>query len=199
MRLIPLVSILLAAAAGGNAGAPTERAVFAGGCFWCEEAAFEGLPGVVSVTSGYAGGQEAKPSYEMVSSGQTGHAESVQVVYDPKLTSYEKLLDVYWHNVDPTTAERQFCDHGHQYRPAIFYESDAQRDEALASKKKIEESKPFKDKIVVEVAPVVRFWPAEDYHQDYYKKNPIRYHLYRYNCGRDRRLKELWGNPGREP
>jgi peptide-methionine (S)-S-oxide reductase len=199
MRLISLVSILLAAAAAANAGAPTERAVFAGGCFWCEEAAFEGLPGVVSVTSGYAGGQETHPTYEMVSSGETGHAESVQVVYDPKVTTYEKLLDVYWHNVDPTTPDRQFCDHGHQYRPAIFYADDAQRDAALESKKKIEETKPFKDKIVVEVAPVVRFWPAEDYHQDYYKKNPIRYHFYRYNCGRDRRLKDLWGAPGREP
>src|SRR5438105_1862944 len=112
MRLIPLVSILLAVAATGNAGTPTERAVFAGGCFWCEEAAFEGLPGVVSVTSGYAGGQEPSPTYEMVSSGETGHAESVEVVYDPKVTSYEKLLDVYWHNVDPTTPDRQFCDHG---------------------------------------------------------------------------------------
>jgi peptide-methionine (S)-S-oxide reductase len=204
MRLLPLAIGLLAQATVAHS-APAlpsrdlQRATFAGGCFWCEEAAFVGLPGVVSVTSGYAGGTEVNPTYERVSSGTTGHAESVQVLFDSKLTSYEKLLEVYWHNVDPTTPDREFCDSGHQYRSAIFYENETQRQAALLSKQKIEATKPFKDPIITVIAPVVRFWPAEEYHQQYYKKNPVRYKFYRHGCGRDQRLKELWGAPGREP
>jgi peptide-methionine (S)-S-oxide reductase len=198
---VAAVVLAVAAAAAPPHAVSTQglsRAVFAGGCFWCEEAAFEGLPGVVTVTSGYAGGQEPHPTYEQVGHGHTGHAESVEVVFDPKATSYEKLLEVYWHNVDPTKSDRAFCDVGRQYRPAIFYADEAQKEAAQASKDKISATKPFRDPIVVEIAPVVRFWPAEEYHQDYYKKNPLRYKFYRSNCGRDQRLKELWGAPGRE-
>ena len=170
------------------------KAVFAGGCFWCEEATFEGLPGVKSVVSGYAGGAQANPSYEEVSSGRTGHAESVEVTFDPAVTTYEKLLDVYWRNIDPTQANAQFCDHGEQYRSAIFYADDAQRRSALASKKAIEDSKVLKAPIVTQIAALTKFWPAETYHQDYYKKNPADYQAYRLGCGRDARLKEIWGS-----
>jgi peptide-methionine (S)-S-oxide reductase len=169
-------------------------AVFAGGCFWCEEATFEGLPGVTSVVSGYAGGTQPNPTYEQVSSGRTGHAESVEVTFDPALTSYQKLLDVYWHNVDPTQSNGEFCDHGEQYRSAIFYADDAQRRAALATKKAIEDSKVLKGPIVTQIVPLTKFWPAETYHQDYYKKNPADYQAYRLGCGRDLRLKELWGS-----
>jgi peptide-methionine (S)-S-oxide reductase len=169
-------------------------ALFAGGCFWCEETAFEGLPGVISVTSGYTGGQTKNPTYEQVSSGGTGHAESVEVVYDPAKTSYEKLLDVFWHNVDPTQANGQFCDHGTQYRSAIFYKDEAQRKAAEESKRRVEEQARFKGKIVTQIVPASTFYPAEEYHQDFYKKNPVRYQSYRQGCGRDARLKELWGD-----
>jgi peptide-methionine (S)-S-oxide reductase len=169
-------------------------ALFAGGCFWCEETAFEGLPGVISVTSGYTGGQTKNPTYEQVSSGGTGHAESVEVVYDPAKTSYEKLLDVFWHNVDPTQANGQFCDHGTQYRSAIFYKDEAQRKAAEESKRRVEEQARFKGKIVTQIVPASTFYPAEEYHQDFYKKNPARYQSYRQGCGRDARLKELWGD-----
>jgi len=172
----------------------TVKAVFAGGCFWCEEATFEGLPGVTSVVSGYAGGIQANPTYEQVSSGRTGHAESVEVTFDPAVTTYEKLLDVYWHNVDPTQASAQFCDHGEQYRSAIFYAGDAQRQAALATKKSIEDSKVLKKPIATQIVPLTKFWPAEGYHQDYFKKNPVEYQSYRLGCGRDRRLHEIWGS-----
>jgi peptide-methionine (S)-S-oxide reductase len=174
---------------------PANRAtaVFAGGCFWCEETAFEGVPGVVAVISGYTGGQVPNPTYEQVSSGVTGHAESVQVIYDPSKISYEKLLDIFWHNVDPFQANGQFCDHGNQYRSAIFYKDEAQRKAAEASKARLEEESRFKGKIVTQIVPASTFYPAEEYHQDFYKKNPVRYHSYRMGCGRDARLKEIWG------
>jgi len=169
-------------------------AIFAGGCFWCMEPPFDNTPGVEATISGYTGGSKVNPTYHEVSSGTTGHAESVEVIYDPKVVSYEKLLDVYWHNVDPTVKDRQFCDAGTQYRTAIFYVDEAQRKAAEASKAALEKSKPFKQPIVTELVMAGTFYPAEDYHQDYYKKNPVRYQIYRSGCGRDARLKELWGD-----
>jgi peptide-methionine (S)-S-oxide reductase len=176
-----------------GAGAQLARATFAGGCFWCMEPPFDRLNGVVSTTSGYTGGQKVDPTYEEVSSGSTGHAESVEILYDPARVSYEQLLDVFWHNIDPTVRDRQFCDIGHQYRTAIFYHDEEQKRLAEQSKQALQKSRPFKEDIVTEIVPAGRFYPAEDYHQDYYKKNPIRYKFYRYNCGRDRRLEQLWG------
>ncbi len=170
-----------------------ETATFAGGCFWCMEPAFNKLPGVISVTVGYTGGHTKNPTYEEVSAGGTGHAESVQIVFDPSKIGYEKLLDVFWHNIDPTVKDRQFCDVGNQYRSAIFYHSEEQKNLAEESKKKVEESKAFPGPIYTEIVPAGRFYPAEEYHQQYYKKNPVRYKFYRWNCGRDQRLKELWG------
>jgi peptide-methionine (S)-S-oxide reductase len=168
-------------------------AIFAGGCFWCEETAFEGLPGVLSVTSGYTGGHVKNPSYEQVSAGGTGHAESVEVAYDPTKTTYEKLLEVFWHNVDPFQKDAQFCDHGNQYRSAIFYKDEAQKKAAEASKAKLEQDPKFKGKIVTEITAASAFYPAEDYHQDFWKKSPARYYSYRAGCGRDARLKQIWG------
>jgi peptide-methionine (S)-S-oxide reductase len=174
--------------------AKLEKATFAGGCFWCMEPPFEKLPGVVSVTSGYTGGHVKNPTYEEVSAGGTGHAEAVQVLYDPSKISYAKLLEVFWHNVDPTVKDRQFCDIGHQYRTAIFYHTEEQRRLALRSKEELEKNKPFKGPIVTEIVPASTFYPAEEYHQHYYRKNPIRYSYYRAACGRDSRLRELWGS-----
>lgn len=200
VRGLIVVHVLLMAApaaAGKNdapwGGRPMEKATFAGGCFWCMEHPFDQLEGVVTVTSGYTGGTRKNPTYEEVSGGGTGHAESVQIVFDPARISYEKLLDVFWHNVDPTTPDRQFCDVGRQYRTAIFYHGEAQKRLAEESKSKLEKSKTFNGGIVTEITPAAEFYPAEEYHQQYYKKNPIRYHFYRASCGRDRRLKELWG------
>jgi peptide-methionine (S)-S-oxide reductase len=170
-----------------------QAATFAGGCFWCMEHPFDELPGVVSVTSGYTGGHTKNPTYEEVSAGGTGHAESVQVVYDPSKISYQQLLERYWHNIDPTVKDRQFCDVGHQYRSAIFYHNEEQHRLAVASKQALAKSKPFKEPILTEIVPAGPFYPAEEYHQHYYKKNPVRYHYYRLTCGRDQRLKELWG------
>jgi peptide-methionine (S)-S-oxide reductase len=184
-------------AAEGNkpaAGSGLKEATFAGGCFWCMQPPFEKLRGVVSTTVGYTGGTTKNPTYEQVSDGDTGHAESVQVVYDPSQISYPELLDVFWHNIDPTTPEAQFCDHGHQYRSAIFYHDETQRSEAEASKKRLEDSHRLPGKIVTEIVPAGVFYPAEDYHQRYHEKNPVRYKVYRWNCGRDRRLKEIWGD-----
>jgi peptide-methionine (S)-S-oxide reductase len=174
---------------------PVKRAtaVFAGGCFWCEETAFEGVPGVVAVISGYTGGHVANPTYEQVGSGETGHAESVQVIYDPKKISYEKLLDIFWHNVDPLQANGQFCDHGNQYRSAIFYKDAAQKQAAEASKAKLEQEDRFQGKIVTQIVAATPFYRAEEYHQDFYKKDPIQYKTYRAGCGRDARLRQLWG------
>jgi len=171
-----------------------EKATFAGGCFWCIEHPFDEIPGVVSVTSGYTGGQKKNPTYEEVSAGGTGHAESVQVVYDPAKVTYGKLLTVFWHNIDPTVKDRQFCDTGHQYRSAIFYYNEEQHRLALQSKALLEKNKTFKEPVVTEIVEATEFYPAEDYHQHYYKKNPIRYKFYRFTCGRDQRLKELWGS-----
>jgi len=168
-------------------------ATFAGGCFWCMEQPFDKIDGVLATTSGYTGGTKQNPTYEQVSSGTTGHAEAVQVLYDPKKVSYEKLLDVFWHNIDPTVTDRQFCDVGNQYRTAIFAHNDAQRTAAEASKAAVEKSKPFKEPIVTPIVTATEFWPAEEYHQNYYQKNPIRYSYYRTGCGRDARLKQLWG------
>ena len=157
------------------------------------EPAFDHVPGVVSVTVGYTGGTKKDPTYEEVSSGTTGHAESIEVTYDPSKVSYKKLLDVFWHNIDPTVKDRQFCDIGQQYRSAIFYHNDEQKREAEGSKKALEESKRLGGPIYTEIVPASTFYPAEEYHQQYYKKNPVRYKFYRWNCGRDERLKQLWG------
>lgn len=167
---------------------------FAGGCFWCEETAFEQRDGVISVTSGYTGGQKLNPTYEEVSSGGTGHAESVDIVYDPKKISYERLLEIFWHNVDPTQADGQFCDHGNQYRSAIFYRGETQHRLAEESKKKIEASGRFKKPIVTQIVLATTFYPAEEYHQDFWRKDPVRYQTYRLGCGRDQRLKQIWGS-----
>ena len=188
------LSAMLIASTNVSAATNFEKATFAGGCFWCMEHPFDEIPGVVSVTSGYTGGQKKSPTYEEVSAGGTGHAESVQIVYDPSRVTYEKLLEVFWHNIDPTVKDRQFCDTGHQYRSAIFYQNEEQHRLALQSKALLEKSKPFKEPIVTEIVQATEFYPAEDYHQHYYKKNPIRYKFYRSRCGRDNRLKELWGN-----
>ena len=177
---------------------PTEIATFAGGCFWCEEATFEGYPGVISVTSGYTGGNRKNPTYEEVSAGGTGHAESIEIIFDPRKTTYAALLDLYWHNIDPTQAGGQFCDHGTQYRSAIFYHGEAQRKLALHSVQKIESLPVLKGGIATQIVAAGVFYPAEDYHQDYYRKNPLEYHAYRQGCGRDARLTEIWGKPGRE-
>lgn len=181
-----------AAAAGDPPG--SQVAIFAGGCFWCVESDFDKVPGVISTTSGYTGGTVPNPSYEDVSSGTTGHAESVRVVFDPKLVTYDRLLYVFWRSVDPVTRNSQFCDYGTQYRTAIFYVNDEQKQKALASREALEKSGRLKRPIVTEIAQAGPFYPAEDYHQNYYQKNPFRYNLYRYNCGRDDRLKELWGS-----
>jgi peptide-methionine (S)-S-oxide reductase len=194
-----LFSVALALTIAGVAAAaatkapkpPMERATFAGGCFWCMEPPFEKISGVASVTSGYTGGQKVNPSYEEVSAGGTGHAESVDIVYDPAKVTYAQLLDVFWHNVDPTQGDGQFCDHGHQYRTAIFYHDAEQKRLAEESKEKVQAK--LQKPVVTEIVAASRFYPAEEYHQDFYKKSPVRYYTYRAGCGRDRRLKELWG------
>ena len=167
-------------------------ATFASGCFWCTEADFDKVAGVISTTSGYTGGKLPNPTYKQVSSGGTGHTEAVQVVYDPAVVSYEKLLDHYWHNVDPFVAHRQFCDEGTQYRPVIFYHSQEQRTAAEASKARIQ--KMFKEPIVVTIEPAGPFYVAEEYHQDYYKKNGAQYRFYRFGCRRDARLQQIWAS-----
>ena len=171
------------------------KAYFAGGCFWCMEEAFEKVEGVRSATSGYMGGTVSNPTYEEVSAGRTGHAESVEVVYDPVKVSYQKLLDAFWKNIDPITPNAQFCDHGSQYRSAIFFQTDEEKRASDTSKQAIEQSRRFKEPIVTQIVMASQFYPAEEYHQDFYKKNPVRYKFYKYNCGRARRLEELWGNP----
>jgi len=178
----------VAKAAGGLA-----RATFAGGCFWCMEPPFEKIPGVLSVTSGYAGGRVNNPSYDQVSSGGTGHAEVVQVGYDPSRVSYEQLVEVFWRNVDPTDKGGQFCDRGDQYRTGIFFEGESQLRAAEESKRSIDASGVLGRPIVTEIVALEAFYPAEDYHQDFYKKSPARYYSYRAGCGRDKRLSDLWG------
>jgi peptide methionine sulfoxide reductase msrA/msrB len=188
-----LVSPSLPARAAAPATGPLAQATFAGGCFWCMEAPFDKVPGVVSTTSGYAGGRVKNPTYEQVSEGSTGHAEALQVAYDPAKVSYEQLVEIFWRNVDPTDRGGQFCDRGQQYRTGIFYEGDAQKREAEASKRALEASGKLSKPIVTEIVSLEAFYPAEDYHQDFYKKSPVRYTTYRAGCGRDRRLEELWG------
>jgi peptide-methionine (S)-S-oxide reductase len=197
MMLGRLFAVLLLAVLSvpGLAHAAVAKATFAGGCFWCMEPPYDKLDGVVSTTSGYIGGHTKKPTYDAVSAGGTGHAEAVEVVYDPARVSYAKLLEVFWRNVDPTVRERQFCDVGDQYRTAIFYHDAEQKRLAEASRVALEKSKPFPQPIVTEIVPAGTFTPAEAYHQDYYRKNPVRYKFYRYTCGRDQRLEELWGKP----
>jgi peptide methionine sulfoxide reductase msrA/msrB len=170
-----------------------KRAAFAGGCFWCTESDFEKVDGVVEVFSGYTGGQTENPTYEEVSSGVTGHIESVMVIYDPTKVSYEQLLDVFWRHVDPTDAGGQFVDRGSQYRSAIFYQDEEQRRLAEESKARLAQSGRFDKPVVTEVVKLGQFYPAEDYHQDYYKKNPLRYRYYRYGSGRDQFLEKVWG------
>ena len=188
-----LVSLGLLASAAGQGGEPqrTASATFAGGCFWCVEADFDKVDGVISTTSGYTGGHTVNPSYEQVSHGGTGHAESVEIVYDPAKVSYNKLLDVFWHNIDPLAKNAQFCDHGDQYRTAIFYHDEKQRAAAEASKAAVQAR--LEAQVQTEITPAGPFYKAEDYHQDYHSKNPIRYKFYRLSCGRDARLQELWG------
>jgi peptide-methionine (S)-S-oxide reductase len=172
----------------------TAKAIFAGGCFWCMEKPFDDLPGVISTTSGYTGGTAANPTYEEVSSGTTGHAESVQVIYDPEQVSYEKLLEVYWHNVDPLDGGGQFCDRGSQYRTGIFSTSEEQKMAAEQSKQALQESGQFSKPLQTEIVTASEFYPAEDYHQNYYQTNATWYHFYRFTCGRDQRLAKLWVN-----
>lgn len=186
--------VLLAALALTSAHAQKiEKATFAGGCFWCTEEAFEKVPGVIEAVSGYMGGKQKNPTYEQVSTGRTGHTEVVEVRYDPAKVSYEKLLDVFWVNHDPTVKDRQFCDSGSQYRPEIFYHSEEQKRLAEASKAKWEKDKPFRQPILTPITKAGEFYAAEDYHQDYYKKNPLQYRFYVTGCGRYDRLDSLWG------
>ena len=196
----PLAALLAAATLAFAGPSPsradaTETATFAGGCFWCMQPPFEKLPGVISTTVGYTGGHTKNPTYEEVSAGDTGHAESVEIVFDPARIGYAQLLEVFWHNIDPITAEGQFCDRGHQYRSAIFYHSEEQRRLAEESKRRLDESKRFDRPIVTEIVAATEFYPAEEYHQKYHEKNPARYSFYRWNCGRDQRLQALWGEP----
>jgi len=184
-------SIIIAApAADGN----HQVAIFAGGCFWCVESDFDKVPGVISTTSGYTGGKIANPSYEEVSSHTTGHAEAVKIVFDPAKVSYRQLVDHFWHTIDPTVRDRQFCDIGTPYRTVIFATSDKQLAQAQASKAALETNKPFTEPIVTDIRLADDFYAAEGYHQDYYQKNPVRYEYYRTSCGRDARLRQLWGD-----
>lgn len=168
-------------------------AIFAGGCFWCMEPPFDKIDGVLSTISGYTDGHKENPGYKEVSSGTTGHTEAIQITYDPAKVSYEKLLEVFWKNIDPVTPNRQFCDGGTQYRSGIYYLDKEQQTSALRSKEEIEKSGLLNKPIVTEIKAASKFYPAEEYHQDYYLKNPVRYKFYRYNCGRDQRLEEIWG------
>ncbi len=199
LAVAALLVVSLSGMAEGDPVKPVDsanlaKATFAGGCFWCMEPPFDKLDGVISTTSGYTGGHTKNVTYKEVSAGGTGHAEAVEIVYDPEKISYEKLLEVFWRNVDPTTPDRQFCDTGRQYRTEIFYHDAEQKRLAEQSKDRIEQTKPFQQPVVTEIIPATEFYAAEEYHQDYYKKNPLRYKFYRYHCGRDQRLEELWGN-----
>jgi methionine-S-sulfoxide reductase len=196
MRKISTIAVLLTALLSlplQAADKGLETAILAGGCFWCIESDYEKLDGVVDVVSGYTGGELLNPSYEQVSSGTSGHIESVEVTYDPRKIDYAGILDYFWRHIDPTRDDGQFCDKGPQYRPAIFYRDAAQKTLAEKSKAEIEKTKPFAEPIKVELIPASTFYPAEEYHQDYYKKNPLRYRFYRYSCGRDKRVEQLWG------
>jgi len=189
-----LLTSILAAGSGPGPKAEARVATFAGGCFWSMQKAFDGVPGVATVTAGYAGGTKANPSYEDVESGETGHAESVEVKYDPARISYQQLLDVYWHHIDPLTVNSAFCDYGPQYRSIIFYHDAEQRRLAEASKRALDESHRFRTPVVTAIQPATPFYPAEEYHQQFYRKNPGRYEAYRIGCRRDARLQQLWGD-----
>jgi peptide-methionine (S)-S-oxide reductase len=192
--LAALAALALMAAGGAPAqSGATAKATFAGGCFWCVEADFDKVPGVKSTTSGYIGGTVANPTYQQVAGKVTGHAEAVEIVFDPKIVSYAQLVEHFWRTIDPTTVDRQFCDRGSPYRTAIFTHDDAQAAAARASLAALEKSKPFPEPIVTQIQAAGPFYVAEDYHQDYYLKNPIRYKYYRTSCGRDARLQQLWG------
>lgn len=182
-----LLSLLLAF----SIAAPADTAIFAGGCFWSMERPFDHTPGVINATVGYTGGRTVNPTYEEVSTKKTGHAEAVRVIYDPALVSYPRLLDIYWHNIDPLTTNAQFCDGGTEYRSAIFYTTGAQRTAALASLPQIQAH--FKEKVVTQIVPAAAFYPAEAYHQHFAERSALHYHLYRLGCGRDARLRTLWG------
>lgn len=171
-----------------------ERAIFAGGCFWCMEPPFDKLDGVISTTSGYTAGDKKNPTYKEVSAGSTGHTEAIEIVYDPEKITYSELLKVFWINIDPVAVDRQFCDAGSQYRSGIYYLNETQQADAMRSLREITDNKPFEGRIATEILPASTFYPAEDYHQDYYQKNPLRYKYYRFACGRDQRLQELWGS-----
>ena len=172
-----------------------KKATFAGGCFWCMEPPFDKLDGVISTTSGYIGGHVKNPTYKQVSAGITGHAEAVEVLYDPTQVSYAELLDVFWRNIDPLTHNRQFCDRGSQYRAGIYFHDPEQERLARDYKARLERSGRFEDPVATEIVAASEFYPAEEYHQDYYQKHPVRYRVYRFGCGRDRRLDEIWGEP----
>ena len=188
------------AASSSTAPAAADTALFAGGCFWCMETAFEGRPGVRAAVSGYSGGHKSNPTYEEVGAHTTGHLETVAILYDAKTISYEQLLDLFWHSIDPTQGDGQFCDRGESYRSAIFWRTEAQRQAALASKQALEKSGVLRGRpIVTTIAKAGPFWPAEEYHQDFYRKDPKRYREYREGCGRDRRLRALWGDKAVKP
>lgn len=190
---LALAGGLAAFAAQSTAQTTTAKATFAGGCFWCVEADFDKVPGVIATVSGYTGGTVANPTYQQVASKQTGHAEAVEVTYDPAKVSYEKLLEYFWRRIDPTVKDRQFCDVGSPYRTAVFAHDAAQAQAARASRDALEKTKPFKEPVVTEIVMAGPFYAAEEYHQDYYRKNPLRYRYYRSTCGRDARLQQLWG------
>lgn len=190
IKLISILTLPILNMSGDSSTKPSESAIFAGGCFWCVQAAFDDLPGVLSTTAGYTGGHIDNPTYEQVSHENTGHYESLKVTFDPAIISYAKILDIFWQNIDPLDAGGQFCDRGDSYRSAIFYLNDEQKFIALKSKADVE--KELKEKVATGIVEAVKFYPAEDYHQEYHKKNPIRYKTYRYLCGRDKRLNEVW-------
>ena len=202
--LMPIALLAGISAAAAQSTAPsgagkTETAIFAAGCFWCVEEAYEKVPGVVSAVSGYTGGKLANPTYEQVTTGRTGHYEAVQIIYEPAKVSYQQLVDWFWRNVDPHDADGQFCDKGPHYRGAIFYQGDAQKSVAEDSKKALAASGQIKQPIVTEILPAVPFYAAEDYHQDYYKKNSNRYQFYKHGCRRVQRLEQVWGKASPPP
>lgn len=171
-----------------------EKAVFAGGCFWCMQPPFDKLDGVITTTSGYTGGPEENPTYKQVSYGKTGHTEAVEIIFDPQIITYDQLLDVYWMNVNPTDAAGQFVDRGTQYRPGVYYNGDEQKQALIASKNKLEKSGRYDKPIVIEIAPAGAFWDAEEYHQMYYKKSSTHYKMYRFGSGRDQYIQKIWGS-----
>ena len=198
LPLILLLSLFIAPIfAADQAASPTakqqETAIFAGGCFWCMEPPFDKLDGVISTTSGYTAGHKKNPTYKEVSAGGSGHTEAIQIIFNPEKISYAELLEVFWKNIDPVAVNRQFCDSGSQYRSGIYYLNRAQEVAAKQSLQQLEKSRPFEGVIATEIVAASTFYPAEDYHQDYYQKNPIRYKFYRYRCGRDQRLEDIWG------